>query len=166
MNDLFPDKSVMLQAAELIKSSVTNISPERWPDVLSGIMNTPEKYSPEFIYGLKSLFQSNWHSKLHLFSYDGTVNPERILPAVILFNIPIGIRGLLLVALIAACMSSFDSHVNKTSAFFIRDIYQRYLRPRAENRELIFASYFFILALVFTSYLMAYTTKGINEIWG
>jgi SSS family solute:Na+ symporter len=166
VNDLFPDKTVMLQAAELIKSFVTDVSPERWPDVLSGIMNTPEKYSPELIQGLKTLFQSSWQSKLHLLSFNGTVNPERILPAVILFNIPIGVRGLLLVALIAACMSSFDSQVNRTSAFFTRDIYQRYLRPKAANRELIFASYFFILALVITSYLMAYTVKSINDIWG
>ena len=166
VNDLFPDQAVMLQAAELIKSFVTNVSPERWPDVLSGIMNAPEKYPPELIQGLKSLFQSNWQSKLHLLSFEGTVNPERILPAVILFNIPLGIRGLLLVALIAACMSSFDTHVNRTSAYFIRDIYQRHLRPRAANRELIFASYLFILVLVVISYLLAYTVKSINEIWG
>ncbi len=166
VNDLFPDQTVMLQAAELIKSFVPNVTPERWHDVLSGIMNRPGNYSPELIEGLKSVFQSNWQSKLHLLSFYGTVNPERILPAVILFDIPMGMRGLLLVALIAACMSSFDTHVNKTSAFFIRDIYQRYLRPKAINRELIFITYLFILVLVVTSYLMAYTVKSINEIWG
>ncbi|MBD3289656.1 sodium:solute symporter [candidate division KSB1 bacterium] len=166
VNDLFPDQSVMMQATDLIKSYVPHVTPERWHDVLSGIMNSPQNYSPELINGLKSLFQSNWQSKLHLLSFEGTVNPERILPAVILFDIPMGLRGLLLVALVAACMSSFDTHVNRTSAFFIRDIYQRYLRPKAVNRELIFMSYSFIFVLVVTSYFMAYSVKSINEIWG
>jgi len=166
VKDLFPDQAVMLQAATLIKSFVANASPERWQDILSGIMHYPDKYPPELIQGLQSLFHGKWQTKLHLLSFQGTVNPERILPAVILFNIPMGLRGLLLVALIAACMSSFDTHVNRTSAFFIRDIYQRYLRPKAANRELIFLSYIFTLTLVVTSYLMAYTVKSINDIWG
>ncbi|MBN1541407.1 sodium:solute symporter [candidate division KSB1 bacterium] len=166
VHDLFPDQTVMLQAADLIKSLVPAASPERWQDILSGIMNTPDNYPPVLIEGLKNLLQSNWQMKLHLLSFNGTVNPERILPAVILFDIPMGFRGLLLVALIAACMSSFDSHVNRTSAFFVRDLYQRYMRPAAANRELISVTYIFILALVVVSYLMAYSVKSINEIWG
>ncbi|MBN2012777.1 sodium:solute symporter [candidate division KSB1 bacterium] len=166
VNDLFPDQLVMLHAADIIKSFITNASPERWQDILAGIMNSPGNYPQELITGLKELFHSNWQYKLHLLSFDGTVNPERILPAVLLFTIPMGLRGLLLVALIAACMSSFDTHVNRTSAFFIRDIYQRYLRPRAKNRELIIGSYFFIFVLVAVSYSMAYTVKSINDIWG
>ncbi|MBN2355119.1 sodium:solute symporter, partial [candidate division KSB1 bacterium] len=166
VHDLFPDQAVMLQAAQLIKSYVAEASPERWQDILSGIMHAPEKFPPQLIAGLQSLLQGDWQSKLHLLSFQGTVNPERILPAVILFNVPVGLRGLILVALVAACMSSFDTHVNRTSAFFIRDIYQRYLRPKAGNRELIISSYIFILVLVGSSYLMAYTVRSINDIWG
>ncbi len=166
VNDLFPDQVVMMQAAEMIKHFIPHIQPERWADVLSGIMNTPANYPAELIDGLKHLFADDWQNKLRLLSFEGTVNPERILPAVILFDIPMGLRGLLLVALIAACMSSFDSHVNRTSAFFTRDIYQRYLRPKSSNRELIYVSYAFILVLVTLSYVMAYKIKTINEIWG
>ncbi|NLP10714.1 sodium:solute symporter [bacterium] len=166
VHDLFPDQAVLLQAADLIKSFVATASPERWQDILSRIMHMSDTYPPELIEGLKTLLGGNWQTKLHLLSYQGTVNPERILPAVILFNIPMGIRGLLLMTMIAACMSSFDTHVNRSSSYFVRDIYQRYLRPGASNRELIFASYFFTFLIVVVSYLMAYTVKSINDIWG
>lgn len=165
VNDLLPDQSVMLQAADLIKSFVANASPERWQDILSGIMHAPDKYPPELIQGLKTIFQGDWQLKLHLLSYQGTVNPEQILPAVILF-IPMGVRGLVLMAMIAACLTSFDTHINRASSYFIRDVYQRHLRPQAPNRELIFVSYFITFAIVALSYLMAYTVKSINDIWG
>ncbi len=166
VHDLFPDQMVMLQAADLIKSFVTTASPERWQDILSGIMHMPEKYPAELIQGLRNLFQDDWQTKLHLLSYNGTVNPERILPAVLLFKIPMGVRGLMLMAMIAACMSSFDTHVNRASSYFVRDIYQRFLRPGSTTRELIFVSYFFTFAIVVVSYLLAYTVKSINDIWG
>ncbi len=165
-NSLFPDKTALSQAGELIKSYLPHIPKERWADTLAGIMNSPRNYPHELIDGLKNLFHNNWQEKLNLLSYSGTINPERILPAVILFDIPMGVRGLLLIALIAASMSTFDSTVNATTALFTRDIYQRHLRPHARNKELIYASYIFTPMLVLLGYLLAYTTKSINDIWG
>ncbi len=165
VNDLLPDQMVMYQAAELIKTYIAHASPERWQDILAGIMHAPQHYPPQLIEGIKSLLGSEWQLKLHLLSFHGTVNPEQILPAVILF-IPMGVRGLVLMAMIAACLSSFDTHINRASSYFIRDIYQRHLRPRAVNRELIFVSYLITLVIVVLSYLMAYTVKSINDIWG
>jgi Na+/proline symporter len=102
---------------------------------------------------------------MQLLSFEGTVNPERILPAVILFNIPAGCRGLILIALLAASMSTFDFIVNMTAGFFTRDIYQRYIRPKAGNKELIYATWIFIFALVGTGFLFGYSVKSINDIW-
>jgi Na+/proline symporter len=165
VKDLFPDQAVLLQAADLIKQHIGEIDQSRWADVLAGIMNNPQEYPKELIAGLGNLLGDDWVTRLHLLSFEGTVNPERILPAVILFNIPKGLRGMLLVALIAASMSTFDSTVNKTTGFFTRDIYQRYLRPRAGNSELIYASWAFGVAVVALGFLMGYTVKSINDIW-
>ncbi|MCK4960189.1 MAG: sodium:solute symporter, partial [Planctomycetes bacterium] len=148
VKDLFPDQAVLAQAADLIKLNFEGIEQSRWADVTAGISLHPENYPPELVAGLKDLLQDDWQNKLHLVSFAGTVNPERILPAVILFNIPVGCKGLILVALIAASMSTFDFIVNMTAGFFTRDIYQRYIRPKADNKELIYATWVFIFALV------------------
>lgn len=165
VKDIFPDQSVLTQTAELIKTHFPDIERSRWADITAGIILNPENYSPQLVDGLKAILQDDWQNKLHLVSFEGTVNPERILPAVILFNIPAGCRGLILVALIAASMSTFDFIVNMTAGYFTRDIYQRYIRPKATNKELIYATWVFIFALVGTGFLFGYSVKSINEIW-
>lgn len=166
VKDLFPDQAVLLQAAELIKQHYAQVDQSRWSDLLSGIIHNPNNYPNQLIVGLQNLLGNDWTIKLQLLSFQGTVNPERILPAVLLVTIPKGLRGLLLVALIAASMSSFDSLVNKGSGFFTRDLYQRYLRPKAGQKELIYATWAFCVVVVALGFLMGYTTKSINDIWG
>ena len=165
VKDLFPDQTVLFNAADMIKNHIGEVDKSRWPDVLAGIAHYPDRY-PDLVNGLKNLLGGDWQIKLNLLSYEGTVNPERILPAVILFLIPVGYRGMILIALIAASMSTFDSTVNRTAGFFIKDIYQRYLRPSASNKELIYASWLFIVAVVAIGFGMGYTTRSINDIWG
>jgi SSS family solute:Na+ symporter len=165
VKDIFPDQSVLTQAAELIKSHFPNVEQSRWADITAGITLNPENYSPQLVEGLKTILQDNWQNKMQLLSYEGTVNPERILPAVILFNIPAGCRGLILIALLAASMSTFDFIVNMTAGFFTRDVYQRYIRPKATNKELIYATWIFIFALVGMGFLFGYSVKSINDIW-
>ena len=165
VKDIFPDQSVLTQAAELIKSHFPNVEESRWADITAGITLNPENYPPQLVEGLKAILQDNWQNKMHLLSYEGTVNAERILPAVILFNIPAGCRGLILIALLAASMSTFDFIVNMTAGFFTRDVYQRYIRPKATNKELIYATWVFIFALVGTGFLFGYSVKSINDIW-
>lgn len=154
---------------ELIEQNkkVGEILPKtRWDDVVSDIQNAPEKYTA-LVNRLRdpSILGEDWQDKLELLSYEGGVNPEKILPTVLLAKIPIGLRGLLLIALIAASMSTFDSTVNTTTGFFTRDIYQAYVRPKASNRELIYASYLFGVILVAVGLLLSQTVKNITDIW-
>ena len=166
VNNFFPDKIILMQTADFIKLHLHNITRNNWQDLISSISIHPNNYSSDLINGIKGFLHDNWQSKLYLLSYNGTINPEKIVPAVILFNIPMGVRGLLLVAFIAAAFSSFNSSVNTTTGYFTRDIYQRRIRPAAKNKELIFASYIFIVFLVSTSYMFAYNFHSITQIWG
>ena len=165
VRDVFPDQGVLVQAAELIKAHVGDIDKSQWATQLSSIARDAGAYPGELVTGLEKLLGASWADRLALLSYEGTVDPERILPAVILYYIPKGLRGMLLVALIAASMSTFDSTVNKATGFFTRDLYQRYFRPKAPNHELIYASWAFGFAVVAGAFLLAYTVKNINDIW-
>lgn len=50
---------------------------------------------------------------------------------------PAGLRGLLLVTFFAAYMSTISTLVNWGSSYLVRDLYQRYLRPQAQQHELV-----------------------------
>ncbi len=89
-----------------------------------------------------------------------------VLPTVVLQGLGSGLRGLLVVCLLAALMGALSGFVNTASAFFVRDIYQNFLRPKAGNRELIFSAYCASAGAVVTSFIMGLAAPSINNIWG
>lgn len=164
--DLIPDHTKLVQAADLIKLYIPGITRDQWPQAVASIMHAPESFRPELISGLKSILAGEWQTKLHLLSFDGTINSEKMLPAVILYYFPMGVRGLLLVAFVAAAISSFNSRVNTTTGYFTNDLYHTYIRPRASQKELLYISYVFIIFLVVIGYILAYNVHSITQIWG
>lgn len=166
VNGLFPDQAVLGQAADLIKSQAGAVPQNEWPELLARITNHPQSFSPDLVNGLTQILGPDWSSKLSLVSFHGTVDPERILPAVLLMSVPAGLRGLLLVAFLAAAMSTFNAIVNSSTAFLTRDLYQGYIRPKAGTKELISVSYVFGALVILTGFATAYSTRNINDIWG
>jgi SSS family solute:Na+ symporter len=174
VNDLFPDRQVVADTADLVRTHPefvntfgADVSKGDWDEALADVMHDPERF-PTLTARLADddVLGADWVTRLKLVSYEGTVNPERILPAVLLIDIPMGFRGLLLIALLAASMSTFDTNVNMSAAYFTRDLYQRFWRKKAANRELMLVTYGFIVVTVALSFLLAYTAETINDIWG
>jgi len=93
------------------------------------------------------------------------INPEKTLPIVFGKILPTGIKGLAIAGLIAAAMSTFDSTINAGAAYWVKDIYQRYLRPNASQKELVYQGYIAALGIGFIGILLAFGIKNINEIW-
>ncbi len=98
----------------------------------------------------------------------GTViaDPELVLPTVIKNYIPVGVKGFLIAGLMAAAMSTFDSTVNAGAAYWVKDLYQTYLRPNASEKDLILQSRLASLIIVLLALLFSLTISNINEIWG
>ena len=93
-------------------------------------------------------------------------NPEEVLPVVILEMIPTGLKGLLVAGLIAAAMSTFDSVVNAGAAYWVRDIYQRFLKPEATERSLVWHSRAATAVIVVVGMLSTYAFESLNDVWG
>ena len=93
-------------------------------------------------------------------------DPELVLPIVIKNYIPVGLKGFLIAGLMAAAMSTFDSTVNAGAAYWVKDLYQAYLKPNANEKELIFQSRIASIIIVAMALLFSLTIKNINEIWG
>jgi Na+/proline symporter len=93
-------------------------------------------------------------------------DPELVLPTVIKNYIPAGVRGLLIAGLMAAAMSTFDSTVNAGAAYWVKDLYQTYLNPRASEKDLMIQARLASVGIVILALLFSLTISNINEIWG
>ena len=92
-------------------------------------------------------------------------DPEMTLPAVISAMVPVGIKGIMLAGLIAAAMSTFDSTLNAGASYLVIDIYQSYINPKADMKQLVKASHVATIALAVVGVLIAAIIPNINIIW-
>jgi solute:Na+ symporter, SSS family len=70
--------------------------------------------------------------------------------------LPTGLKGLLLVAFFAAYMSTISTQLNWGTSYIVNDLYRRFMRPNATDKQLVRASRFntfllMIVALIVTS---------------
>ena len=93
-------------------------------------------------------------------------DPENVLPVVVGHMIPTGMKGLVVAALMAAAMSTFDSTVNAGAAYWVRDIYQAYLNPRATEKQLVWQARWVTVVIAGSGLVFGLTVKNINDIWG
>ncbi len=166
VQSLFPDPSGVANATSLIKQYMPAVTQSNWHELTNRIINHAAEFPPALIDGLRSALGQDWMKSLPLVGYQGVVDPERILPGVIANSIPSGLKGLLLVAMLAATMSNLTGQVNAAGALFVKDIYQLFMRPKASNRELITASYLSTAGVVIMGLWMGVTAKNINDLWG
>lgn len=167
VHDLVPDQSMMREAAARVHQACPGTAKPGWGNLVSSIANSPEKHDPQLVADLKALLgEDKWAEKMNLLSFEGTVNPEKILSAVLMMSVAGGMRGILVIALVAAALSTFGSWVNLATGQFVNDFYNKWLRPRAQTRELIHASRATVAGIVACSFLFSLTLDSINDIWG
>lgn len=71
----------------------------------------------------------------------GELKPDSVFPHFIVAELPPGMTGLLIAAIFAAAMSSVDSSLNSSATLVLCDIYKRFFRPQASERESMFVLY-------------------------
>lgn len=81
---------------------------------------------------------------------------EGVLPQVLQSSFfPSGVRGLVVAAMMAAAMSTFDSTINAGASYVVRDLFLP-LRPRASEREMVWAGYLASALLVGVAMVLAF----------
>jgi solute:Na+ symporter, SSS family len=93
------------------------------------------------------------------------IEPEMALPAVIQHFLPVGIKGLFIAALLAAFMSTVEALVNSSAAYFVRDIYQPFIRPDASQKRLVQISHRATIALFVIGGIGGLFGDSLNAIW-
>ncbi len=89
-------------------------------------------------------------------------DPETALPVIIGAMLPVGLVGFMLAALLSGFLATFSSTVNGGAAYLVKDIYQRYLNPQANQTTLIRASYVGSSLLIITGIVISYFGTSIN----
>lgn len=88
---------------------------------------------------------------------------EQVLPIVIRDFLPAGLAGLLISGLLAAFMSTFSGTINAAAAYLVNDVYKRYVRPEATDREYIYASYAMSILVVVVGCAAGYFTPSVHK---
>jgi Na+/proline symporter len=61
-------------------------------------------------------------------------------PRLMLDFLPVGVLGLVVASLLAAFMSTVSTLINWSASYMTNDLYARFLRPRADQKELVLAA--------------------------
>ncbi|MFQ5489113.1 MAG: sodium:solute symporter family protein [Phycisphaerae bacterium] len=97
--------------------------------------------------------------------YPDLADRESGYPMLIMDVLPIGLRGLMIASLLAAFMSTVDTHLNWNASYFVNDFYKRFWRPLANERQCIRVSRLATLGFALLSIVLAYFMNSIKDAW-
>ena len=103
-----------------------------------------------------------YYHQMNLKDATGSIDFERILPAVINNFLPVGLVGLLLAGLLGAFMSTFSGTMNAAQAYIVNDIYIKYVNPKASTKKIIYMNYLVGIVVVATGVMLGFFVKNIN----
>ena len=89
---------------------------------------------------------------------------EQILPSAISQFVPVGFMGLLLAGLLAAFMSTFAGTLNAAQAYIVNDIYLKYLKPDASQKQVSRTNYITGIIVVAISVFFGFFAQDVNSV--
>jgi Na+/proline symporter len=90
---------------------------------------------------------------------------EMAYPVLMATLLPAGLVGLLFASLLAAFMSTVDTHINWGSSYLTHDVYRRFLRPAATQRELVLIGRVAAALVAVLALLIAARIDSIEKAW-
>jgi SSS family solute:Na+ symporter len=104
-----------------------------------------------------------YYKQLDLSSANGT-DFEKILPATINSFLPVGILGIVLTGLMGAFMGTFSGTLNAAQAYIVNDIYLKYVKPEASNKQIMTMNYLTGLIVVVVGVFLGFFARDVNSI--
>ncbi|MEW6357134.1 MAG: sodium:solute symporter family protein [Planctomycetota bacterium] len=93
------------------------------------------------------------------------VDDESVYVHMFMTLLPTGLLGLMVASFFAAFMSTVSTHINLASAYFVNDIYKRFLVREAEEKHYVLIARVSSVAFMVISGLMALKAKSISSIF-
>jgi Na+/proline symporter len=117
-----------------------------WPWILVGLVAL-------VVFPLDGALLSGTHAQL------ATVQADREMayPVLMAQLLPAGALGIMVTGMVAAFMSTIDTHITWGASYMVKDVYQRFIRPEATEAELVKTSRWAVLVMVL--FALAVTTQ-------
>jgi SSS family solute:Na+ symporter len=96
-----------------------------------------------------------------LIYFPGMDDPESAYPKLMMEILPVGLRGLMVASLLAAFMSTVDTHLNWNASYFVADIYRRFLAPEASEARCVRVSRWAVIGYAALAIIVAYFMTSI-----
>jgi solute:Na+ symporter, SSS family len=79
--------------------------------------------------------------------------------------LPVGLLGLVVASLLAAFMSTIDTHVNLAASFFVNDLYRRFFRPEAPAQHYVTVARVASVGVLLLAGVMASYSDSISDLF-
>lgn len=98
---------------------------------------------------------------------DGEVlgDRESYYPLLMTKVLPVGLLGLAFTSLMAAFMSTVDTHLNWGSSYLTNDIYRRFYKPKATQKQMVKFSRLMVVVITILAVLVASQMDSIGSAW-
>lgn len=124
----------------------------RWGGLLAGFLKVPVI----FLMILPGVFARLLYPELD--------NADMVFPTLIFDLLPDGIRGIILIAMVAAIMSSIDSTLNAVSTLVTMDFVKKF-RPHTSNERLVWVGRVTTVVVMFFAILWAPQIAKFPNLW-
>jgi len=91
---------------------------------------------------------------LSLIYFPSVEDSEHVFPLMIDHFLPTGLKGIMVAAMLAAFMSTIDTHLNWGASYIVNDVYEPYINPNASPNHYVWIARFtmvFIMAAAIVS---------------
>ena len=93
------------------------------------------------------------------------IDPELNYIQTMIDYLPAWLRGLMMAGFLAAYMSTVGTQLNLGASYFINDLYRRFMRPHADQRELVWASRIATIIAMLLAALVTIFMTSVGAAW-
>jgi len=104
-------------------------------------------------------------ARYHILGAEVGTDREMGYPVLMKLILPPGLLGLTFVSLLAAFMSTVDTHINWAASYLVNDVYKRFIRPNASQKHFILVSRLSVVFVALFSILVASQITSIEKSW-
>ena len=95
--------------------------------------------------------------------FPALADSEQAYPEMIDAFLPVGLKGIMVASLLAAFMSTLDTHMNWGASYMVNDIYQPYLAPGRDRKHYVTAARCAMFVLIFIAVLVGARLTGLLD---
>ncbi|WP_061248169.1 sodium:solute symporter family protein [Leptospira noguchii] len=122
---------------------------------------------PWILTALVTLVVFPLHDPTKYFSEGWIVGGDREMgyPILMKLILPSGVLGIVFASLMAAFMSTADTHINWGASYLVNDFYLRFVHPKADDKTLVKASRIAVVTMSIIAILVATQIQSIASAW-